>query len=564
MNLHQFRFVQEAVRRDLNLTETAKALFTSQPGVSKAILELEGELGVDIFARHGKRLRRVTEPGREVLKSIEVIMREVGNLKKIGDEFSKQDAGTLSIATTHSQARYFLPAPIAQMRKRFPKVNISLHQGTPEQVAKMVYEEVADFGLATESLDDFADLVTLPCYAWQHVLVLPVGHPLAQVDRVSIEDLAPLALISYHPAFSGRKRVDQAFATQEARAERRPRGDRRRRHQDLRSPRPGHRHRRRDRDARGRPGVRPDLAAGRPPVRPEHHAHRLQARRVPAQLRLRVRRDDLRPADPPARRARDGRRRGRLPTMTVASQSRPATGAVRTPEVPSRLPDVGTTIFTVMSALAQERGAVNLGQGFPDFDCDPALLDAVDAAMRAGLNQYPPMAGVPILRERIAAKIEALYGHRYDPASEITVTAGATQAILTAVLAFVGPGDEVIVLDPCYDSYAPNVALAGGRTVHVPLVPATFAPDFDRIAAALGPKTRALIVNSPHNPSGTVWSADDMRRLAELLRPTDVVVISDEVYEHMSYDGRAPERGALSRARGARRSSSRASARLTT
>ena len=213
MNLHQFRFVQEAVRRDLNLTETAKALFTSQPGVSKAILELEAELGVDIFARHGKRLRRITEPGREVLKSIEVIMREVGNLKRIGDEFSKQDAGTLSIATTHSQARYFLPAPIAQMRKRFPKVNISLHQGTPEQVAKMVYEEVADFGLATESLDDFADLVTLPCYAWQHVLVLPTGHPLTQVDRVSIEDLAPLPLISYHPAFSGRKRIDQAFAT---------------------------------------------------------------------------------------------------------------------------------------------------------------------------------------------------------------------------------------------------------------------------------------------------------------------------------------------------------------
>jgi LysR family cys regulon transcriptional activator len=215
MNLHQFRFVQEAVRRDLNLTETAKALFTSQPGVSKAILELEGELGVDIFARHGKRLRRITEPGREVLKSIEVIMREVGNLKRIGEEFSKQDAGTLSIATTHSQARYFLPGPIAQMRKRFPKVTISLHQGTPEQVAKMVHEEVGDFGLATESLQNFADLVTLPCYEWQHVLVLPTGHPLAQLDRISLEDLAPLPLISYHPAFSGRKRVDQAFATRQ-------------------------------------------------------------------------------------------------------------------------------------------------------------------------------------------------------------------------------------------------------------------------------------------------------------------------------------------------------------
>ncbi|MDQ6628889.1 MAG: CysB family HTH-type transcriptional regulator [Pseudomonadota bacterium] len=213
MNLHQFRFVQEAVRRDLNLTETAKALFTSQPGVSKAILELESELGIDIFARHGKRLRRVTEPGREVLKSIEVIMREVGNLKRIGDEFSKQDAGTLSIATTHSQARYFLPGPIAQMRKRFPKVTISLHQGTPEQVAKMVFEEVGDFGLATESLHDYADLVTLPCYEWQHVLVMPAGHPLASIGRVSLEDLASLPLISYHPSFSGRKRVDQAFAT---------------------------------------------------------------------------------------------------------------------------------------------------------------------------------------------------------------------------------------------------------------------------------------------------------------------------------------------------------------
>ena len=213
MNLHQFRFVQEAVRRDLNLTETAKALFTSQPGVSKAILELEGELGIDIFARHGKRLRRVTEPGREVLKAIEVIMREVGNLKRIGEEFSKQDAGTLSIATTHSQARYFLPGPIAQMRKRFPKVTISLHQGTPEQVAKMVYEEVGDFGLATESLNNYADLVSLPCYEWQHVIVLPAGHPLAQVDRISLEDLAPLPLISYHPSFSGRKRIDAAFAT---------------------------------------------------------------------------------------------------------------------------------------------------------------------------------------------------------------------------------------------------------------------------------------------------------------------------------------------------------------
>jgi LysR family cys regulon transcriptional activator len=215
MNLHQFRFVQEAVRRDLNLTETAKALFTSQPGISKAILELEAELGIDIFARHGKRLRRVTEPGREVLKSIELIMREVGNLKRIGEEFSMQDAGTLSIATTHSQARYFLPEPVAQLRKRFPKVNISLHQGSPEQVARMVIEEVADLGLATESLAGRDELVTLPCYEWRHVVVMPAGHPLAQVERISLEDLAMWPLVSYHPSFSGRTRVDQAFATRQ-------------------------------------------------------------------------------------------------------------------------------------------------------------------------------------------------------------------------------------------------------------------------------------------------------------------------------------------------------------
>ena len=212
MNLHQFRFVQEAARRDLNLTETAKALFTSQPGISKAILELEAELGVDIFARHGKRLRRITEPGQQVLKSIEVIMREVGNLKRIGEEFSMQDAGTLSIATTHSQARYFLPEPVAQLRKRFPKVNIRLHQGSPEQVARMVRDEVADVGIATEALADMPDLVSLPCYEWRHAVVMPAGHPLTQAERISLEDLALLPLVSYHPSFSGRTRVDQAFA----------------------------------------------------------------------------------------------------------------------------------------------------------------------------------------------------------------------------------------------------------------------------------------------------------------------------------------------------------------
>jgi LysR family cys regulon transcriptional activator len=211
MNLHQFRFVQEAVRRNLNLTETAKALFTSQPGISKAILELEEELGVDIFARHGKRLRRVTEPGQEVLKSIEIIMREVANLKRIGEQFSKQDAGTLSIATTHTQARYFLPGPVAALRKRFPKVQVVLHQGMPDQVARMLLDDVADIGLATEALTGYDELVTLPCYEWQHVMVVPAGHPLATVERPTLEQLAAEPLVLYHPTVSGRSRIDQAF-----------------------------------------------------------------------------------------------------------------------------------------------------------------------------------------------------------------------------------------------------------------------------------------------------------------------------------------------------------------
>ena len=203
------------------------------------------------------------------------------------------------------------------------------------------------------------------------------------------------------------------------------------------------------------------------------------------------------------------------------------------------MPNVGTTIFTVMSALAHEHGAVNLGQGFPDFDCDPRLIDAVNTAMRAGLNQYPPMAGVPALREAVAAKIAATYGHAYDPGTEITVTAGATQAIITIILAVVHPGDEVIVLDPCYDSYEPNIELAGGTAVHVPLTPGTFEPDFAKISAAITPRTRAIVVNTPHNPSATVWTAAHMAQLAALLRDTDILVIADEVYEHMVFDGAA-------------------------
>ena len=211
---------------------------------------------------------------------------------------------------------------------------------------------------------------------------------------------------------------------------------------------------------------------------------------------------------------------------------------MHTPELTTKLPAVGTTIFTVMSTLAAEKNAVNLGQGFPDFNCDPALVDRVTEAMHQGLNQYPPMAGVPVLRDAVASKIKALYGRDYSPTTEITITAGATQAIITIILSVVHPGDEVIVLEPCYDSYVPNIDLAGGIPVRVPLTPGTFRPDFDKISAAITPKTRAIIVNSPHNPSGMVWTHEEMLRLQEILAPTNVLLISDEVYEHMVFDGR--------------------------
>lgn len=214
MNLHQFKFVQEAVRRNLNLTETAKALHTSQPGVSKAIIELEDELGVEIFARHGKRIKRITEPGMEVLRSIEIIMRELQNLKRVGQQYAHNDSGTVSIATTHTQARYVLPLPVSKLRQQYPKVNVSLHQGSPHQVAKMLMDDVADIGIATESLADYEDLISLPCYDWQHVLVMPLGHPLLDLERIRIQDLAAHPLVTYHPSFTGRTRIDMAFASQ--------------------------------------------------------------------------------------------------------------------------------------------------------------------------------------------------------------------------------------------------------------------------------------------------------------------------------------------------------------
>ncbi len=214
MNLHQFRFLQEAVRRNFNLSETARALFTSQPGVSKAIIELEDELGVEIFSRHGKRIRKLTAPGEEVLRSVEVILREVNNLKRIGQNYAAQDSGQLTIAATHTQARYRLPQIIAEFRRRFPRVQVHLIQGNPDQVAHAVLEERADLGLATESLADHPELITLPCYEWQHLLVTPLNHPLNDVADLSLAELARHPLVTYDPAFTGRHRIDQAFAQQ--------------------------------------------------------------------------------------------------------------------------------------------------------------------------------------------------------------------------------------------------------------------------------------------------------------------------------------------------------------
>ncbi|MCA3108141.1 MAG: methionine aminotransferase [Rhodocyclaceae bacterium] len=205
-----------------------------------------------------------------------------------------------------------------------------------------------------------------------------------------------------------------------------------------------------------------------------------------------------------------------------------------------RLPWVGTTIFSVMSALAARHGAINLGQGFPDFDCDPALHLAVVEAMRAGHNQYAPMPGVLPLRERIASKTAALYGHRYDADQEITVTAGATQALMAAIVALAGPGDEVIVLEPCYDSYQPSIDLAGASAVRVPLDAArNYAVDWDRVRAAITPRTRLLIVNFPHNPTGQVLDAADIASLEAIVEHSGITVLSDEVYEHILFDGRS-------------------------
>ena len=208
-------------------------------------------------------------------------------------------------------------------------------------------------------------------------------------------------------------------------------------------------------------------------------------------------------------------------------------------QILTKLPKVGTTIFTVMSQLAMQHKAINLGQGFPDFDGPQSLRDALAAAMNSGKNQYAPMTGVPKLREQIALKTEKLYGRKVSADTEVTVTSGATEALFAAIAAVVHAGEEVIVLDPCYDSYEPAIELAGARAVHVPLSLPDFSVDWARVKAAITPKTRMILINSPHNPTGAVLSADDLDALAELVRGTDIFVLSDEVYEHIIFDGQS-------------------------
>ncbi|MBS0486050.1 MAG: pyridoxal phosphate-dependent aminotransferase [Proteobacteria bacterium] len=206
-------------------------------------------------------------------------------------------------------------------------------------------------------------------------------------------------------------------------------------------------------------------------------------------------------------------------------------------QIRTKLPKVGTTIFSVMSQLATQHKAINLGQGFPDFDGPQALRDALAAAMNSGKNQYAPMTGVPKLREQIALKTEKLYDRKVSADTEITVTSGATEALFAAIAAVVHSGDEVIVLDPCYDSYEPAIELSGGRAVHVPLRLPDFSVDWQRVKDAITPRTRMILINSPHNPTGAVLEVSDLETLAGLVRGTDIFVLSDEVYEHIIFDG---------------------------
>jgi len=209
--------------------------------------------------------------------------------------------------------------------------------------------------------------------------------------------------------------------------------------------------------------------------------------------------------------------------------------------VASKLPSVGTTIFTVMSKLAADLGAINLSQGFPDFDCDPALVDAIARHMRDGRNQYAPMQGVPVLRQAIAQKFAELYGAHYDPDTEVTVTSGGTEGIFDSVAAVVQPGDEVIVFEPCYDSYVPSIELNGGRPVVISLRYPDYAVPWDEVRRAITPRTRMLMFNSPHNPTATTLSGADMEELVRIVQDTEILIMSDEVYEHIVFDGERHE-----------------------
>jgi len=212
MNLHQFRFVREAVRQNFNLTTAAKALFTSQPGVSKAIIELEDELGVEIFRRHGKRIRSLTEPGKRILSSVERILDEVETLRRVGKDFASQDQGNFVIATTHTQARYALPKVITEFTKRFPKVRVSIQQGSPGQIAELLIHDRADIAIATEGIANMPGVLALPGFQWQHVLMVPLSHPLLNQATVTLEEIAKYPIITYDKAFAGRSKIDAAFA----------------------------------------------------------------------------------------------------------------------------------------------------------------------------------------------------------------------------------------------------------------------------------------------------------------------------------------------------------------
>ncbi|MEO8628235.1 MAG: CysB family HTH-type transcriptional regulator [Betaproteobacteria bacterium] len=212
MNFQQLRYVREAVRQRLNLTEAANALFTSQPGISKQIRELEEELGVEIFVRRGKRLVALTEPGRTVVQVIDRLLAEAENLRQVGKEFSDHDAGALTIATTHTQARYALPSVVQKFRAQYPKVRLSLQQGSPTQIADMVMAGEADLAIATEALDHYPELMALPGYTWHHCVVVPHGHPLVRVKALSVDDVARYPIITYSPEFTGRSHIDQSFA----------------------------------------------------------------------------------------------------------------------------------------------------------------------------------------------------------------------------------------------------------------------------------------------------------------------------------------------------------------